>query len=220
MTQPTRTTQTMFWRALLRGISYVHGRLEGARDLTPHLEMSEHSYGPSSIQSFGDPNSRLIVGKYTSISDTADFLLSGNHHLEWISTYPFRIKYGLSGAYTDGQPFSKGDIVVGNDVWIGWRAIILSGVTIGDGAVIAAGTVVTKDVVPYSIVSGNPGAPLSHRRFNDRTCDALLRISWWNWNHPKVLAHVDQLSTTDVANFVALHDQALTTTECPACNGP
>jgi acetyltransferase-like isoleucine patch superfamily enzyme len=173
----------------------------------PLLTMSEHSYAAPRIltveQSYLDV--RVTIGKYSSVSDTCEILLGVDHRPDWVTTYPLRIKYGLDGAYKDGLPATKGSVTIGNDVWIGWRAIITSGVSIGDGAVVGAGAVVTKDVEPYAIVAGNPAA-MKRRRFNDETCEALLRIAWWDWSHEKVLSHVGQLSTPKIEQFVAAHD--------------
>ena len=180
--------------------------------------MSEHSYAPPHIFAFGDSQHTVTVGKYSSINGAVEVLLNGNHHPEWVSTYPFRIRYGLPGAHQDGHPFSRGSVVIGNDVWVGWRAVILSGVRIGDGSVVAAGAVVTKDVDPYTVVGGVP-ARVIRRRFDDLTCEALGRIAWWDWPHKKVIAHVSQLCSPDLGDFIRRHDPVGTTAECPDCLG-
>jgi acetyltransferase-like isoleucine patch superfamily enzyme len=173
------------------------------------IEFGEHSYVPPQLLQFGPEKSEkgLRVGRYSSLNTGTRVLLGGNHRSDWVSTHPFRIRYGLPGAYEDGQPYSNGPVTIGNDVWVGYDVTIMSGVTIGDGAVVAAGAVVTKDVEPYAIVGGNP-AKLIRRRFDEETTAALLRIRWWDWPHEKVLAHVDQLSSADLAGFVAEHDPA------------
>ncbi|MBO9531441.1 MAG: CatB-related O-acetyltransferase [Solirubrobacteraceae bacterium] len=171
------------------------------------LEFSEHSYMPPTLLAFGreDADHRVTVGPYSSLNGGTRIFLGGHHHPEWVSTYPFRIKYGLEGAYADGQPFSRGPVVIGSDVWIGYDVVILSGVTIGHGAVVAAGSMVVKDVPPYTIVGGNPAREI-RRRFDDDTVAALLRIAWWDWPHEEVLANVDLLSSPDLAAFIAAHD--------------
>ena len=131
-------------------------------------------------------------------------LLGGNHHSEWVSTFPFRAFYDLPGAYEDGQPWTKGPVNIGNDVWIGYDVVIGSGVTIGDGAVIATGSLVVKDVPPYAIVGGNP-AKIIRNRFDPDIVEALLKIRWWEWPHDKVLAHVPELCSGDLATFVLEH---------------
>jgi acetyltransferase-like isoleucine patch superfamily enzyme len=184
-------------------------------DPADQLEMSEHSYYPPRVHWFGGAGGKLVIGKYCSINETVEVLIHGNHHLEWTSTYPFRVINGLPGAYEDGQPWTKGPVTIQNDVWIGWRAVILSGVTIGNGAAITAGAVVTKDVEPFEVVGGNPARRI-RRRFDDVTCDSLLRIAWWDWPHQKVLDHVGQISSPDVSQFVALHEPVGQET-CPVC---
>lgn len=127
---------------------------------------------------------KLIIGKFCSIACGAKFIFnSANHRLSSLSTYPFPIFYeewNLQMKDVSKAWDNKGNIVVGNDVWIGYEAIILAGVTVGDGAVIGARAVVTKDVPPYTIVGGIP-ARIIRRRFDEETIHALLRIKWWNW---------------------------------------
>jgi virginiamycin A acetyltransferase len=95
--------------------------------------------------------------------------------------------------------------VIGSDVYLGFEALVLSGVTIGDGAIIGARAVVTRDVAPFEVVGGNPAQHIKWR-FDEPTRDALLRIRWWDWPHEKVLAHMDEINSPDVAGFIAKHD--------------
>ena len=166
----------------------------------------EYSYMPPTLLAFGrETGDRGVsVGRYSSISGGTRILLGGHHHPEWVSTYPFRIKFGLSGAYHDGQPFTKGRVIIGSDVWIGYDVIVLSGVHIGHGAVVATGSVVTKDVPPYTMIGGNPARPI-RKRFDDDTITALLRIAWWDWPHEKVLEHAGLLSSPDIQDFIRIH---------------
>jgi carbonic anhydrase/acetyltransferase-like protein (isoleucine patch superfamily) len=115
-----------------------------------------------------------------------------------------RIWFDLPGACKDGHPRSKGDTVIGNDVWIGRSARVMSGVTICDGAVIGAYSVVTKNVCPYTIVGGNPAREI-RKRFSDQQIAALLAIKWWNWPIEKIVECVDELSDPDVDLFIARH---------------
>lgn len=132
---------------------------------------------------------KLIIGKFCSIACGAKFIFnSANHRLSSLSTYPFPIFYeewNLQMKDVFKAWDNKGNIVVGNDVWIGYEAIILAGVTVGDGAVIGARAVVTKDVPPYTIVGGIP-ARIIRRRFDEETIHALLRIKWWNWRPEQI----------------------------------
>ena len=117
-----------------------------------HVQVGRKSYGAISVIDFSPADEKLIIGNYCSIAPGVQFLLGGEHNLDTVSTYPFKVK--IFGE--EREAGSKGDIVVQDDVWIGQNAIICSGVTIGQGAVVAAGAVVTKDVEPYAIVGGNP----------------------------------------------------------------
>lgn len=139
---------------------------------------------------------RLIIGKFCSIACGAKFLFnSANHSLTSLSTYPFPIffeEWGLERAQVTRAWDHKGDIVIGNDVWIGYEAVILAGVTIGDGAIIGIRAVVTKDVPPYTIVGGVPAKPI-RKRFSDDTIAALLALRWWDWPEERIAAHLDAI---------------------------
>ncbi|MEA4988579.1 MAG: CatB-related O-acetyltransferase [Anaerovorax sp.] len=127
---------------------------------------------------------KLIIGKYCSIGSGSTFLLAGNqgHRHEWISTYPFQTDIFQNAR--DGFK-RKGNTIIGNDVWIGTEAMIMPGIKIGDGAIIAARSIVTKDVEPYTIVGGNPSKILK-KRFSDKEIEQLLEIQWWNWEINKI----------------------------------
>ena len=147
---------------------------------------------------------RLIIGKFCSIACGAKFLFtSGNHSLRSLSNYSFPVffdEWGLSGADITKAWDNKGDIVIGNDVWIGYEAVILSGVTVGDGAVIGARAVVTKDVEPYTIVVGVPAKPI-RKRFDDDVIARLLRLRWWDWDEAKIRAHIADIQSGDIARL-------------------
>ena len=131
---------------------------------------------------------RLTIGKFCSIACGARFLMnSANHAMGSLSTYVFPIFYEEwdHGMVVTEAWDNRGDILIGNDVWIGYEAVILSGVTIGDGAIVAARSVVTKDVPPYTIVGGVPAKPI-RRRFDRETIDALLELRWWDWPAEKL----------------------------------
>ena len=136
---------------------------------------------------------KLVIGKFCSIACGAKFLFtSANHTLRSLSTYPFPLffeEWGLDKAHVAQAWDNKGDIVVGNDVWIGYEAVLLSGVTIGDGAIIGTRAVVTQDVPPYTIVGGVPAKPI-RRRFDDATIDALLALRWWDWPREKLVRNI------------------------------
>lgn len=139
-----------------------------------------------------------MIGKFCSIACGARFLFtSANHAQTSLSTYPFPIffeEWGLDVQNITAAWDNRGDIVIGNDVWIGYEAIILSGVTIGDGAIIGARAVVTKDVPPYTIVGGVPAKPI-RKRFSEDAVSALLKIQWWNWPPERIREHIADIQT-------------------------
>ena len=132
---------------------------------------------------------RLVIGKFCSIACGARFLFnSANHSLSSLATYPFPIffeEWNLDVSHITDTWDNKGDIIIGNDVWIGYEAVILSGVTIGDGAIIGSRAVVTKDVPPYTIVGGVPARPI-RKRFDEATIEKLLRLRWWDWSENNI----------------------------------
>ncbi len=141
---------------------------------------------------------KLKVGKFCSIACGAKFLFtSANHKMHSISTYPFPIffeEWGLDVTNITSAWDNKGDIVIGNDVWIGYEAIVLSGVTIGDGAIIGTRAVVTKDVPPYTIVGGIPAKPI-RKRFSDEVISKLLELQWWNWPENRIKENIDVIQS-------------------------
>lgn len=132
---------------------------------------------------------KLIIGKFCSIACGAKFLFNcANHTLKSLSTYTFPLFYeewGLEKANVTAAWDYKGDIIIGNDVWIGYEAVIMAGVHICDGAIIAARTVVTKDVLPYTIVGGTPAKEI-RKRFDTDVIEQLLMLKWWDWSIDKI----------------------------------
>ncbi|MCQ5141174.1 CatB-related O-acetyltransferase [Enterocloster bolteae] len=132
---------------------------------------------------------RLIIGKFCSIACGAKFLFnSANHTLSSLSTYPFPLffeEWGLEKRNVAASWDNKGDIVIGNDVWIGYEAVIMAGVTIGDGAIIGARAVVTKDVPPYTVAGGIPAKPIK-KRYPEETIAALSELKWWDWPEERI----------------------------------
>lgn len=192
--------------ALLRVMRVFDGffeehRYDGAR-AQARLTMGRHSYAPPRVTAYAWDSAQVTIGAFCSISSDVTFMLGGNHRPDCVSTYPFRIKFGLPGAEEDGSEASKGDIVVGNDVWIGSGAVILSGVTVGHGAVIGAQAVVASDVRPYAVVVGNPAREI-RRRFSDAQVTALLEIAWWAWPMERILESVPQLCSPQIDAFIA-----------------
>lgn len=167
--------------------------------------MGAHSYGDPTVEWFAGDTGRLRVGRYCSINRTAVIFVGGEHRGDWVTTSPLRELYSLPGRYESGLPHTRGDVNIGNDVYLGYESLIRSGVTIGDGAIVGARAVVTRDVEPYAVVVGNP-ARVVRFRFDAPTREALLRIRWWDWPDEKVVENVAALSSPDVAAFVAAHD--------------
>ena len=148
---------------------------------------------------------RLIMGKFCSIACGAKFLFtSANHTQKSLSTYPFPIffdEWDLDVKDITSAWDRKGDIIIGNDVWIGYEAVIMSGVTIGDGAIIGARSVVTKDIPPYTIVGGVPARQI-RRRFSEETISALLELKWWNWPREKIARKIEAIKNGDMKALV------------------
>lgn len=150
---------------------------------------------------------KLVIGKFCAIATGAKFIMSGaNHKMNAFSTYPFGIfsKGWERVMPKPGELPNKGDTIVGNDVWIGTNAVILPGVRIGDGAIIGAYSVVSKDVLAYTIVAGNP-ARIVRERFSPEVKEKLLRMKWWDWSPEKITNSLEFLTTLD---FQKLEDFA------------
>ena len=147
---------------------------------------------------FGD---RLIIGKFCAIASKTQFIMGpANHRISSVTTYPFNVFGGAWEANTPphlSQLPHKGDTIIGNDVWIGYEAVILAGVTIGDGAIIGTRAVVTKDVPPYSIVGGVPAKSI-RKRFDDETIVELLRLKWWDWSEEKIAQNIQAIKSGQV----------------------
>jgi acetyltransferase-like isoleucine patch superfamily enzyme len=160
------------------------------------ISIGAHSYGWPRFMTFA-AHERIEIGAFCSIAEEVVIFGGGEHRSDWISTYPFRVAFELEGAGCDGHPHSKGKTTIGSDVWLGFRSIILSGVTIGHGAIVGAGAVVTTDVPAYTIVGGNP-ARCIRARFTKEACAVLLQVQWWNWPLDIILKNVNLLSSESV----------------------
>lgn len=153
---------------------------------------------------------KLKIGKFCSIACGAKFLFtSANHKMRSLSTYPFPIffeEWGLDVKNICDAWDNKGDIVIGNDVWIGYEAVILSGITIGDGAIIGSRAVVTKDVEPYTIVGGVPAKSI-RKRFDDKTILKLENIRWWNWDEKQIRKGIQAIQSGNIIELEEISDE-------------
>jgi acetyltransferase-like isoleucine patch superfamily enzyme len=165
----------------------------------PQYEIGRGTYGGAKILTWGE-GAVFRIGAFCSIATDVKIFLGGEHRVDWATTYPFN-RLWESGAGISGHPGTKGDVVIGNDVWIGTEAMIMSGVTIGDGAVVAARSMVTKDIEPYAIYGGNP-ARLIKKRFDEETVRSLLEIEWWNFSDDKIETLLPLMLSTDLAAFI------------------
>jgi acetyltransferase-like isoleucine patch superfamily enzyme len=169
--------------------------------LPANVIIGQHTYGLNKNMVAGaGPDAGLSVGSYCSIGPDVLFLCKVDHPLNYPSTYPFKTRL-WSPDQPNSDAITKGPITLGHDVWIGARAIVLSGVNIGTGAVVAAGAIVTKDVPPYAIVGGNP-ARVIKKRFNDQQIEKLLATRWWERSDAELRDMADLLYG-DVDAFLA-----------------
>lgn len=146
---------------------------------------------------------KLIIGKFCMIASDVKFIMNGaNHMTDSLSTYPFAIFGNGWENAMEGKAYpKKGNITIGNDVWIGYNATIMAGVTIGDGAIIATNSTVIKDVEPYSVVGGNPAKEIK-KRFSKEVITKLLKLQWWNWDIQKITKNIQNLTDNEIENLV------------------
>lgn len=149
----------------------------------------------------------IRLGKYNSIGRDCNFFLHANHRVDWITTSSQLwgpVDQEISDLHMKiGHPSCKGDIIIENDVWIGANSTIMSGIRIGNGSVVAAGSTVTKDIPPYSIVAGNP-AKVVKKRFTEDQIEKLLEISWWEWEEQKIKDSAMILWSNGIDEFINL----------------
>ena len=166
------------------------------------FSIGAYSYGRPKVR-FAESGRRLTIGRYCSIADKVEILLGGDHRLDWASTYPFAAMRGLwpeADAPADYHA-SRGDVSIGHDVWLGSGCMILSGVTVGHGAVVAARAVVARDVPPYAVVAGNP-ARVVRIRFDEATVAALVACAWWDLPHAAVARLVPLLQSGRIPELI------------------
>jgi acetyltransferase-like isoleucine patch superfamily enzyme len=165
------------------------------------LVIGRHTYGAPHIWNYHGSERKVTIGSFCSIGPNVEIITGGIHPTDWISTYPFRVQWKMKGAFEDGMPSSNGEVVIGSDVWLGTGATLLSGVHIGHGSVVAAKSVVTKDVPPYAMVAGVP-AKIIRYRFDPEIIQRLLEIAWWEWDDARIREAVPRLSSSHVDAFL------------------
>lgn len=194
-------------------VGFLKPLLEGR----PNIEVGEYTYydDPNGPEHFAERcvlyhydfvGDRLVIGRFCALAQGVTFVMNGaNHAMSGFSTYPFNIfGHGWEQGF-DVQTWeaeNRGDTTVGHDVWMGMEALVMPGVTIGHGAIIAARSVVTHDVPPYAIVGGNPARTM-RMRFDERTVERLLAVAWWDWPVDKISRNLDAIRGADIARLEA-----------------
>ncbi len=167
--------------------------------------MGRHSFFRPRVRWDWESTAEVHVGNFTGLADDTLILIGGGHNPDWVSTFAFRARMQLPGGVEDGLAITMRDIVIGNDVYVGIGSRIMAGVHIGDGAVVGAYSLVTKDVRPYAIVAGHPAKEI-RRRFSDEQVERLLRIKWWDWTDEQIVESLPLLSSPDIDGFLERYD--------------
>lgn len=170
------------------------------------LQRGKYSYGEPNIISYSLNRNKVYIGNFCSLGKNINIYLSNGigHDTTFISTYPFGHIHQNVFNVNNNSKNTNGDVIIGNDVWIGDNVVIMSGVKIGDGCVIANNSHVVKNIEPYSIVGGNP-ALLIKKRFNEEQIKKVLEIQWWNWDETKINENLHLICSNNINNFIELH---------------
>jgi acetyltransferase-like isoleucine patch superfamily enzyme len=190
-----------FWRKLI-GRSELHSFIRQQakfRKRYPNYEIGIGTYGMPLVHDLNE-NTTLRIGAYTSIASNVQIFLGGNHRADWVSSYPFPAFFPEAG-HIKNFDVSRGDVVIGSDVWLCANCTILSGVKIGHGAVIASGAVVSRDVEPYAVMAGNPARHVRWR-FDEPVRLALLETAWWTWPEEEIKQILDKLCSSNLDEFI------------------
>jgi len=167
--------------------------------------IGRYTYGEPSVVDWGHANSKLIIGSFCCIARGVEVFLGGEHRSKWVTSYPLNhvLQYDPSrrNKHLYEQEHSNGDVIIGNDVWLGSEAFILSGSTIGDGCIIGAKTVVRGNIPPYAVVYGNP-CVIKRYRYSEDVIHNLLKIKWWDWDDEKIKENIPLLMCPDADGFV------------------
>jgi chloramphenicol O-acetyltransferase type B len=168
------------------------------KDAFPQFKIGKHTYGLPMV--LYPECASLEIGAFCAIADHVRIFLGGEHRADWVTTYPFS-KLWEQAAHIKGHPGTKGDVIIGNDVWLGMDSRIISGVHIGDGAIIGTSAIVVQDVPDYAIVFGNPAKVIRYR-FSSEIIASLLKIAWWNWEDEKIVEFLPLLLNPDISEFI------------------
>ena len=194
-----------------RGTRYLKSIITNPQIVVGDYSYYDDSRGPEHFEArcvrylFDFIGDRLVIGKFVAIAQGAQFIMNGaNHPMSGFSTFPFASFEGWKDKAI-AQWGNRGDTVIGNDVWIGRDAVIMPGVSIGDGAIIGSHAVVARDVPPYAVVVGNPGR-VTRKRFDDAVIAKLLTIAWWHWEPAYIMAHVQAIAGGDLAALERIHN--------------
>jgi len=168
----------------------------------PNYVIGEASYGMPIVHDNYESTS-LKIGAYCSIASNVQIFLGGQHRSNWASNYPFPFFFEMDAKYREEytREGSRGDVIIGSDVWLCANCIILSGVTIGHGAIVANGAVISRDVPPYAVMAGNPAKQIKWR-FDEITRNSLLEAAWWEWPKSEVKQILDKICSADLTDFL------------------
>jgi len=198
----TGDRETVYLKSVVENPNITVGDFTMYNDFVNDPTKFEHN---NVLYHFPINHDKLIIGKYCSIACGAKFMFtSGNHKLSSLSTYPFPLffeEWDLNRSNVTDAWDNLGDIIVGNDVWIGYEAVIMQGAHIGDGAIIGTRAVVTRDVPPYTVVGGVPAKTIK-RRFSEEIIDTLLEIQWWNWDDETVKKNLSAIMKGEIDSLV------------------
>lgn len=170
-----------------------------------NYDIGDYTYGIPNVRQY-DNTAKLTIGKYCSIAEDVTIVLGGNHIIKNVSCFSFyETKEYIEEWKNCNIPRSRshGNVTIGNDVWIGKQALLLSGANIGDGAVVGAGAVIAGKIPPYSIVVGNPAKIIGYR-FTPPQCEKLLIIKWWEWPEHKIKENLSLICSTNIDDFISL----------------
>lgn len=186
-------TRTVFLKNIIINPQIIVG------DYTYYDDVSDVSnFEKNVLYLFDFMKDRLVIGKFCQIASGVRFIMNGaNHAMNGFSTYPFKVFGGEWAKKDSMKVFSKGNTIIGNDVWIGNSATIMQGIKIGDGAIIGTNSLVTKDVEPYTIVGGNP-AQVIRKKFDDKTIELLLTLKWWDWDIQKITDNLHVITSGNI----------------------